>query len=332
MYNLTFITLFSFAVLFTGCGSENGDHNNSGSSSSSVTVPETLPKTGQTMYYQYFDDGWYQKGYTPEFSRNNDIVTDHVTGLMWQDNESTAQNRVQFDEANESCSQLTLGGYTDWRLPEIGELTMLTDYGNYNPALNPIFENNGLPDEVYLYTTLYWSTTLYIAPNGNINYGAIDSITGLVGYNSPDAFQYARCVRGDTSTTEQLTRKDEMVTDHLTGLVWQDDEDVDGYYNTDMYEWNEAIVYCHTIRLGGYDDWRLPNIKELASIIDHSQKNPALNPIFEHHYGNYYWSSTTSYYDANITHISAWYLYGGSGAIYQGLKTDEKLARCVRGL
>jgi len=55
--------------------------------SESSTTITTLKKTGQTTSYTAYDDGYYQTGVTPSYTRDdtNDIVTDNLTGLMWQD-------------------------------------------------------------------------------------------------------------------------------------------------------------------------------------------------------------------------------------------------------
>ena len=45
----------------------------------------TLKKTGQTKSYYPGDDGYYQIGVTPSYTRSNDVVKDHITGLQWQD-------------------------------------------------------------------------------------------------------------------------------------------------------------------------------------------------------------------------------------------------------
>ncbi|MBU0568419.1 DUF1566 domain-containing protein [bacterium] len=64
------------------------------------------------------------------------------------------------------------------------------------------------------------------------------------------------------------------VTDNLTGLMWTKDANLGGTMN-----WQNALTYMTTLNVGGYIDWRLPNLKELRSLMDCSQSNPALpNP------------------------------------------------------
>ena len=54
------------------------------------------------------------------------------------------------------------------------------------------------------------------------------------------------------------------VKDNHTGLEWQDNRDA----KTVKRDWQGAKGYCQELTLAGYDDWRLPTIKELQSIID----------------------------------------------------------------
>ncbi len=60
--------------------------------------------------------------------------------------------------------------------------------------------------------------------------------------------------------------------------------------------WADAKQYCEDLVLGGYDDWRLPNIDELETIIDYSRFDPAIDPVFNCRSGNY-WSSSTYVYN-----------------------------------
>lgn len=80
---------------------------------------------------------------------------------------------------------------------------------------------------------------------------------------------------------------DGTITDTTTGLMWQKQDD------GTTRSWRFAISYCEGLPLAGYEDWRLPTIKELDSIVDLSRYNPTIDPIFSGTKGAYYWSSTT---------------------------------------
>lgn len=117
------------------------------------TVALALPKTGQTIEYEALDDGYYQKGVERSYTRDEtkEIVTDNVTGLMWQDDNDAKTIRKNHVDAIVYCESLGLGGFNNWRLPSIEELVYLTDKGKINPAIDSKFEN--------VISDLYWSST-----------------------------------------------------------------------------------------------------------------------------------------------------------------------------
>jgi len=128
-----------------------------------VVVPsfKSLLKTGQIEFYHNNDDGVLQKGVTRSYSRDdvNEIVTDNVTKLLWQDNEETKTEMMSFDEANEYCQKLTLSDVNDWRLPSIEELATLVNKGKNLPAI----DINNAPNEAFekIVSEEYWSSTVY---------------------------------------------------------------------------------------------------------------------------------------------------------------------------
>ena len=137
-----------------------------------------------------------------------------------------------------------------------------------------------------------------------------------------------RCVRGAGLTPSNLSRNTgtEIVTDWATGLEWQDDESVG---NT-LLPWEEAIGYCeNTLTLGGWLDWRMPNINELFSIVDLSRRDPAINTsIFINTHLGHEWSSTTHVNDTGI----AWQVFFDNGLLMPlGNKINAGHVRCVRG-
>ena len=121
-----------------------------------------------------------------------------------------------------------------------------------------------------------------------------------------------------------------IVTDSYSGLMWQDEE------NIISDTWENAMRQCEVLELGGYDDWRLPNINELFRIVDKSSnyKSPRINKVYFRYtkstrYGyDYYWSSTT-YIDK---YIYSWIINFYNGKVVSNKKTDDDLyIRCVRG-
>ncbi len=124
-----------------------------------------------------------------------------------------------------------------------------------------------------------------------------------------------------------------VVTDSQTHLQWQDNyDDMKGYYGTiKLTDWQGAIDYCEALTLDG-GGWRLPNLNELASLVDDTIYKPAISSVFDYTAYKYevgrnvYWSSTTY---ANRT-TSAWSVEFFSGGPDESRKTNDWFVRCVR--
>ena len=119
----------------------------------------------------------------------------------------------------------------------------------------------------------------------------------------------------------EFIKNGDIVIDSKTKLEWQDD-----LVGSNM-EWEVAITHCEELTLGGYYDWRLPNINELKTIVDRSKVNPSIVDIFIHTSYNRYWSSTSRASDKH----RAWVIHFGNGNVYPYYdKNDSKYVRCVR--
>lgn len=81
--------------------------------------------------------------------------------------------------------------------------------------------------------------------------------------------------------------KNGIVTDKVTGLQWQDEA-----APVQMETRSNATKYCSELKLGDHNDWRLPTLKELKSIVDYGQDGSAVDPIFQNFLPEYYWSNT----------------------------------------
>jgi hypothetical protein len=114
---------------------------------------------------------------------------------------------------------------------------------------------------------------------------------------------------------------DGTITDNKTGLMWMK-ETAD---NT--MTWKDAFSYCENLDYAGYSDWRLPNIKELGSIVDYSAYNPAIDTnFFPDTMSSYYWSSTTGSNDTD----NAWLVYFYNGDDCDYYKSNTYYVRAVR--
>jgi hypothetical protein len=99
----------------------------------------------------------------------NGIVRDTVTGIMWQ--QATAPGTYTWQQAKDYCTGLSLGGYTDWYLPPIKELSTLVDSSIAHPS--PNINTTYFPDAL---ASSYWSATTRASETGdawfvNFSYG-----------------------------------------------------------------------------------------------------------------------------------------------------------------
>ncbi len=258
-------------------------------------------------------DAQYQ-GYVPSYTAHGDgTVTDNNTGLVWAqttdldgDGKITADDKVTYDEGAAYASNLTLGGHNDWRVPTIKELYSLMLFDGEDPSgingagtysIRPFIDHSvfgfesgdmvageRLIDSQYLSSTKYVSTTM----NGDETIFGVNFIDGRIkgyGATSPRGGEktfYLLTVRGNTSygVNNLVDNGDKTVTDKATGLTWQLGDSQQGV------DWVAGIKYCESLELAGISDWRMPNIKELHSIVDYSRSpdttnSAAIDPVFE---------------------------------------------------
>ena len=154
----------------------------------------SLPRTGQTAIYQAGDDGSYQKGAvwpSPRFKDNgNGTITDRLTGLMWE--KTPINGTVDWSGAfgrMDTINTGKLGGYSDWRLPNVNELTSLLNYGQANPASWLNTQGFiGIQDEVY------WSSSTQTGSTSSV--WLVKRTDGLVLPGSKTGSNYVLAVRG----------------------------------------------------------------------------------------------------------------------------------------
>ena len=125
----------------------------------------------------------------------------------------------------------------------------------------------------------------------------------------------------DGIATAGLTDKgDGTVLDAETGLMWQQQSDAT------VRTWDAAKSYCENLSIGGYSDWRLPDLKELKSISDPLKPGSVINALFINTYAASYWSTTTCTFDTARKR----YVNFVNGNVGTSAKTDALYARCVR--
>jgi len=276
----------------------------------------------------YGQDAQYE-GNVPSYRNNGDgTVTDLNTGLMWS--KTVDKDKVSLIQAKRIAQRMTLGGYSDWRTPDIKELYSLIDFRGYT-GFSRTRSNRGAPanaipfintdyfdfeygdvgrgeryiDAQWLSNTKYVSTTM----NGAETLFGVNFADGRIkgyGYRRPGSSRekkfYARYVRGNAyGENDFKDNGDGTVTDRASGLMWTQRDSGRGM------NWKDALEYAKSLVYAGYDDWRLPNAKELQYIVDYSRSpdttdSPAINPILVttsivNEAGKkdypFFWSSTT---------------------------------------
>lgn len=330
-------------------------------------------KQGEALYGQDSD----YEGTQASFTDNGDgTVTDNVTGLVWQ--QIPVSETMSWEEAEEYCESLELGGYDDWRVPTAKELFGISDFSTGWPYLDTdhfgFAEYSGIdsgpggapqgdvPDGeapqggapqggapqggapgseadsndsempppptdedlgengVSKAQGQFWSSNFYYA--GTTHGGAdtafgVNHATGHIkGYPSDVSGQmgkYVRAVRGEVSTINNFVDNgDGTISDLSTGLMWMMDDNGEGV------EWEDALAYSEDLDFAGYDDWRLPDVKELQSIVDYSGTYPAIDDeLFncselEENENYYFWTSTSAYFsNSEPDYYYAWYVAFG---------------------
>lgn len=235
-------------------------------------------------------------------------LTDQVTGLTWQQAHNPV--RLGWQAASDACRSLTLGGRDDWRLPEIKELYSIADFAGVTgqrPFLDPLFEIQEPGPEILdndRFAATHrtdmmgqtWSATRYAG-----NHWDRPGVEAAFFFNFLDgrikqaptkgrSKLFYRCVAGESwGDNTFVDNGDGTVTDRAAGLVWQQSDD------GRTRNWQQALDYCENLQLAGHDDWRLPNAKELQSLVDYRYHAPALDREFFRQQDNngWFWSSTT---------------------------------------
>jgi len=113
-------------------------------------------------------------------------------------------------------------------------------------------------------------------------------------------------------------------TDPKTGLEWQ-------YESAAEMSWNEALEYAQSLSLGGKDDWRIPTVLELDTLLDRNtlfdKMRPDMRKEIPFRDTLSYWSSTT--FDKHTN--SAWIVMFDGAYVLSYYKTNHYHVRCVRG-
>lgn len=356
--------IYTVALVIGSLSSCEKEKNNVTSPDSDIIAKSyVLTATGQTKAYGidgqeiiglspgdslYGQDGHYQKGEPMKYKDNGDgTITDLVTGLIWQ--KVPPKMDLTWEEAKKYCDTLTLGGYDDWRLPSAKELFSISNFSEGWPYLDTTCFKLVNPVEITK-DEQYWTSNRYVGVTTEGKDSAAFGVNHATGHikaypagvvlqdttlppagpppegGSPgNPFgKYVRAVRGDTYGLNDFEDNgDGTITDNATGLMWSK-------VDFGPFDWPTALKFAESSTYAGYDDWRLPNVKELQSIVDYSRSpsatdtanvGPAINPLFsctqitneagDTDYG-YYWTTTSARFRSGGPFYYAWYVAFGT--------------------
>ncbi len=299
--------------------------------------------TNQTKYYSdageiaapaqgepYYGQNPMYPGNVPSYTDNGDgTITDNVTGLMWVKDRGP---KISWDAAVDGASTNSTAGYSDWRMPTIKELYSLIQFSGVNGP-----DNTNIAGYIPFINTTYFGFTYGAGTSSNVGERIIDcqdwsateyvstvmgDQTAIFGVNFADGRikgynkfvpssgaeneKYVRYVRGNPTygVNNFQDNGDGTITDLATNLMWSKDDSKVGL------NWPEALAWVQTQNAAdylGHSDWRLPDIKELESIVDYTRSpSTTSSPALDTRYFNcttitneagepdysYFWSST----------------------------------------
>jgi hypothetical protein len=257
-----------------------------------------------------------------------DAVHDRWTGAIWTRKANAADFPLTWDEARAFAAAMAARdgpGLTGWRLPPRRLLFSLVSHQQTTPALpegHPFRE---------VFSGCYWTADAcsrlpeqawQVDVGGGRVRKARKSDGALVWPvrlpESAPAWQ-----RGESAlAARRFVLEGEGVLDTATQLVWRRDADP----ARRRLSWPEALAQAAALARADPQDgggWRLPNIRELESLVDLAADSPALPP--GHPFVNLpdvCWSSTTSVYEPRY----AWALYTRDGMVGVGFKAQSSFS------
>jgi len=344
--NLSHLIILMLAFVALSCSScTKNDDTNVNSTIDNLPNISSYPIVG-TNQSKFFDnntiisnpsvgDDFYGQnanypGTSPNYVNNGDgTVTDMVTGLMWQntldhngDGLINYSDKLTYDQILELPNTCKTGGHLDWRVPTIKEQYSLMVFSGKDisgqesvtsdmiPFINTNFfgfsygdtdAGERLIDVQCASTNVVVGNTMQMVFGVNFADGRIKGY-GTTMMGQAKLFNYL-LVRGNTSYGKNsfANNGDGTITDQATGLMWMQEDSKLGM------NWKNALSYAQNFTFAGHSDWRLPDSKELQSIVDYTRSpqttsSAAIDPLFictqitneagEVDYP-FYWSSTT---------------------------------------
>ncbi|MCA9733606.1 DUF1566 domain-containing protein, partial [candidate division KSB1 bacterium] len=231
---------------------------------------------------------------------NGNIVYDEFTELYW---DLTSSEKMEFMQAQEYIANLNAkmhGGYSDWRMPSLEELMSLMEPGI--PHINPVFgEPNSKWSRDRSSFSSVWTVAFVEGKSYNISDIIIDKDQLMAVRGKPailsesqlgkilkesDFFckntewnaSYANPNGAGVNNAYELSQDGKTIFDRTTGFYW-----TQTLSNSMNYE--EALQYIqdlNTDKFGQFNNWRLPSLKEIMTIIEPEEQGNGMhiNPIF----------------------------------------------------
>ena len=281
------------------------------------------------------DGAWAEDGSEAAGTRWS-CVRDNNTGLVWEmktevDTGVHATNaKVKWDDRDvlaETSNTEALCGIQTWRVPTVVELATIVNANRLDPALDGNRFPNGAGS--------HWASVPVAgdAANGWV----VNFFAGIPILKAKSAGMSQRVVSGEykanDTSDDRYTVVNGTVTDGVTGLMWK--QCPEGLEGSDcsvgaagLLIWGGSMKRARDSEFAGYTDWRLPNMKELLSIVAFDKSSPAINTTVFPGTTEIFWSSTPKY----VTNGGQSYIVNFAKGIHQpkARSTQKGAQRLVR--
>lgn len=270
--------------------------------------PTSGLRSNTHLYSNYDDTTSFQKDTAPATQVEIDVST----------------NSIGFQNA---VNALSLCGFSDWRLPTAEELDSLVDAGVASPT--PAIDGTWFVNTSVAYP--YWTASRHkgYPYNAWVNYFG----DGRIVFDTRADTLPVRLVRGASASVQNrysYINSGAEVVDSKTGLTWR--RCIEGMTWTDTTCTGTANTYMHEqalVQAKSQTGWRLPNRKELASIVDRSRRNPAIDSVVFPNTPpvDAFWSSSPYVHSSSL----AWVVYSDGGSAGFRYRNDATvMLRLVR--
>lgn len=210
-------------------------------------------------------------------------IRDNVTGLVWEIKTASGphsfNNKVTWGNRNNLVATSNTEAYcgiTTWRVPSLAELLTIAHNGRSNPAMDvPRFPNAK--------NQSYWTSDPVSGVTANA--WTVNFFSGIGNSKAKTSNFQVRLIAGDYAASRFegsrfIDNSDGTLTDLVTGLMWKRcPEGLSGATcnqgTVSNKVWGVAMKTARDSTFAGYDDWRLPNLKEMQTLVDVTKNNPA---------------------------------------------------------